>query len=90
MIRINNPEINFGDEAKDKVTGFKGLITSMHAYIDGCIQFGLSPPVDKNGEIRDTLQFDSARIMIVKKAKVEVNADPTGGPMGPGTSEPVR
>ncbi len=82
--------MTFGDECKDDVTGFKGVVTSIHGYIDGCVQVGLTPMIDKDGNQRDTSQFDDARLTVLKRAKVKIAAAPTGGPNGGGSSEPVR
>lgn len=83
-------EMWFGDACKDDVTGFKGIVTSVHGYIDGCVQIGLTPLIDKDGNQRDTSQFDKGRLTVLKKAKVKIVATPTGGPPGGGTSKSVR
>ncbi len=80
----------FGDECKDDVTGFKVVVTGIHGYIDGCVQIALTPAIDEKGVLRDTCQFDDARIKVLKKAKVAVVSSPTGGPVGEGSAEPVR
>jgi len=54
------------------------------------MSFGLTQSVDKNGDGRDTNQFDIARIKVLKKRRVKIVASPTGGPVGGGTSKPVR
>ncbi len=56
---------NFGKEAKDKITGFVGLITAKCDYMYGCSQYGLSPKVDKEGKTRDMGWFDIGRIEIL-------------------------
>ena len=56
---------NFGKLAKDKVTGFTGIITSKHIYMYGCAQYSLNPPVDKDGRQQDIQFFDEGRIEII-------------------------
>jgi hypothetical protein len=57
----------FGKEAKDKITGFKGIITAKCEYIYGCTQYGLTPKTSKNGEQKDIGWFDEGRINIIGK-----------------------
>jgi hypothetical protein len=56
-----------GKKAKDKVTGFEGIITSKHIYLTGCIQYGIQPQIDKDGKVPDKEFFDEGRIEIVGK-----------------------
>jgi hypothetical protein len=55
---------NFGKKAKDKVTGFEGIITAKCLYMYGCSQYLLTPPIDKDGKKRDGEWFDTGRIEI--------------------------
>jgi len=54
-----------GKLAKDKITGFEGIITSKHIYLTGCNQYGLQPKIDKDGKIPDKNYFDEGRIEII-------------------------
>lgn len=54
-----------GKEAVDKITGFKGIITSKHIYLTGCSQYGIQPVVDKDGKVPDMRYFDEGRIEII-------------------------
>jgi hypothetical protein len=69
-----------GKVAKDKVTGYEGIITSKHLYLTGCAQYGLQQQVDKDGKIPDIKYFDEGRLEIVGKGitKVEVQAQENG------------
>lgn len=53
-----------GKQAKDKVTGFEGIITSKHIYLTGCSQYGIQPKVDKDGNVPDIRYFDEGRVEI--------------------------
>lgn len=57
-------QIKLGSKAKDKVTGFTGIIIGRIDYLFGCTQYGLSPEA-KDGKIIDTSWFDEGRIEIV-------------------------
>jgi len=77
--------INLGVEAKDKVTGFQGIVTSRHTYITGCDQYTLSPPKKEDGSLCDNYQFDEGRIEIIGKGinKEEITSKKKGGPQAP-------
>lgn len=56
-----------GQEAKDLVTGFKGIIIYRCQHITGCDYYGLQPKADKEGKIPESQQFDENRVEIVGK-----------------------
>jgi hypothetical protein len=56
----------FGKRAKDKITGFTGIITAKCIYMYGCSQYVLTPEVDKDGKRRDGEWFDEGRIEIIE------------------------
>ena len=55
---------NLGKFARDKVTGFEGIITVKGVHLFGCNTYALAPKV-KDGKIEDTHSFDEARIEII-------------------------
>lgn len=54
-----------GKEVKDKITGFKGIATSVHGYLTGCTQYGVQPPVDEKGVVPASQWFDDGRLEVV-------------------------
>lgn len=73
--------IDLGQQARDKITGFTGIITARASYITGCDQYGLTPPV-ADGKIGDTHYFDEARIEITGRGilPADVTGAKNGGP----------
>lgn len=69
-MRIENHLKVLGFRAKDKVTGFKGVITSVSFDLYGCIQAVLNPGLDKDGKFGDQAWFDIARLQIENKIPV--------------------
>ena len=59
-----------GFKAKDAVTGFKGVITSLSFDLYGCIQVVITPPVDDKGEVIGGQWFDISRIITSGKNPV--------------------
>ncbi|HEY4355973.1 MAG TPA: hypothetical protein VGN16_09515 [Acidobacteriaceae bacterium] len=59
--------IILGCKAKDRVSGFSGIVTSHHEEFTGMIQWGITPPVDKKkpGEAPDGLTFDHEQVAYV-------------------------
>lgn len=61
-----------GDEAKDLVTGFRGIITARTTWLHGCDRLSITPN-KLNGDgvpIKDE-SFDEQRIEVIKRGKVK-------------------
>lgn len=88
----NKPKVKLGDFVQDTVTGFKGTVTCVSLFLNGCTRCGVQPPIGKDGKIPDSVGFDEPQLKILKAGKVpcengsllEDAASPvrkTGGPM---------
>lgn len=73
--------IALGKKARDKITGFEGIITGRTQYLYGCDQYCIVPPA-RDGEIRSGEWFDEGRILVLGNgvAPSEVRVDKPGGP----------
>lgn len=56
--------IELGKKARDKITGFEGILIGHCRYLTGCDQYGIVPPA-KDGEVKNSQWFDEGRIEIV-------------------------
>jgi hypothetical protein len=56
-----------GTLAKDKITGFSGIITARCEFLTGCSRYCIQPTELKDGKPIDSLYFDEAQIEIVGK-----------------------
>jgi hypothetical protein len=81
--------IKMGDEVKCMVTGFKGIVTSITEYLNGCRRMGVQPPVNKDGTMPDAFSLDEPQLVLVKAGKVKVGPQDTGGPMTRLTSSKI-
>lgn len=75
--------IKLGQEAKDKITGFNGILTARLQYITGCDQYTLTPKKNKEGGLDDCYNFDEKRLEIIGKGilpKEVTNKKDSGGP----------
>lgn len=84
MFKITSKEknkIQLGLQAKDKITGFEGILVAKAIYLFGCTQYGIAPPA-KDGKLGDTYYFDEGRIEIIGPGITaeEVSVDKPGGP----------
>ena len=75
-------KVKLGDEVKDKVSGFTGVIVSQHDYLNGCTRFTIQPPIDKDSKLPKCETFDEPQLELVKKeaAVAETGNNKTGGP----------
>lgn len=71
-----------GKQAKDKITGFEGILVGRAEHLFGCSTYGIAPQMyDKEkGKRGDTEWFDEGRIQIIGEgiAAEEVKADKPG------------
>lgn len=69
-----------GKKAKDKVTGFEGIIVGRIEYLFGCNQYGIAPEA-KDGKVNETNWFDEGRIEVLGPGVTaeEVQTERPGG-----------
>jgi len=71
--------VDLGSEVKDSVSGFRGIATAKHMYINGCTRITVQPKVDKYGKLPEVQTFDEPQLEVVSKNKIKGKND-TGGP----------
>ena len=54
-------KFDLGEEVKDVVTGFKGVIIVRSQWLNGCVQYGIKPRVKRDGKLSETEYFDEPR-----------------------------
>lgn len=78
-------KFNLGDEVKDIITGFRGVIDSRTQWLNGCTRYGVQPSkLTKDGNVQDARAFDEQQLQLVKAARIAVTplaAAKPGGPM---------
>ena len=72
-------KINLGDEVKDVVTGFKGIVTSRTQWLHNCNVYGVQPQGLKDGKSFAREHFDEPQLKVIVK-KVVKPSRRTGGP----------
>ena len=82
---VANP-FKFLDEVRCTVTGFKGKVVAMTAWLNGCMRIGVQSPEFKDGHPIDDLSLPAQQLEMVVEAPKEEKAVKRGGPMkAPGT-----
>lgn len=76
---MTTTQISMGVKARDKITGFEGIVTGRCDYLYGCTQWGITPPA-KDGETKPTNWFDEGRVEYVDRGILpeEVRAERRG------------
>jgi hypothetical protein len=72
--------ITLGQKVKDKISGFTGIATARIEYLNGCVQYCVSPKTDKDGKRPDAEWFDDA-ILEVVSGGINIPREPDGGPI---------
>lgn len=77
-------KFELGIEAKDKITGFSGIIMSRSEHLTGCNVYGVAPKVITDGKPSETQWFDENRIEKVSDGVADqfsnVDTGSTGNP----------
>jgi hypothetical protein len=82
-------EIDLGDKARDRITGYTGIVTAKTVWLNGCVRLSLQRiELDKDGKPYDTQTFDIEQLELLDAAavpssnrnKVAAPAAITGGP----------
>jgi len=84
MQKLDFGKAELGLKAVDRITGFRGTITGLVAYISGCNQALLTPPVKEDGSLDDARWFDVQRVEVGTETKVTLDNSST-----PGAGEPA-
>lgn len=72
--------IKLGDIAKDKVTGFTGVVVAQTTWLNNCVRLTLQPTsLSKDGAPRPSETFDEYQVELVKRSAVPGKQD-HGGP----------
>ncbi len=82
-----NKEINFGDKVRDKISGFAGIVTSKTEFINGCVQYGITPRMKKGDKLYpESIAVDEVSIEVIKTKHKKIKRRETGGPSRPAFS----
>lgn len=71
--------VTLGQDGKDTITGFSGIITGRYTFLNGCIRLEITPKTLKDGAPVDPEVFDERRL----EGHTEAPVPPAGPRPGP-------
>lgn len=73
--------VQLGDEVRDKVTGFQGIVVAKYIYLQGCTRVCVQPRVNGTEmKLPDAGTFDEPNLEVVREEVVTPGPQDTGGP----------
>ena len=82
---MTNFKHELGKVAKDKITGFTGIILGRAEHLTGCNTYGIAPQMLNEGKRLDTEWFDEGRVEIIREGltRNDVIAEKNGCDVNP-------
>lgn len=75
-------KLELGMTAKDKITGFQGILVAKTEWLTGCIRWGVEPTSLKDSKPISVEWFDSDRIEVIDKKNYLEISKKTKSPIG--------
>lgn len=69
MIKRKERKYELGQKVLDTITGFKGTITAVADYYNGCVRYQVQPPINEKGEYQDSVMVDEEQLELIPKEK---------------------
>lgn len=63
-------EARLGDRVEDRVSGFSGVVTSLHRFLLGCDRMSVQPPISGDGKLPESQSFDAPDLTVIEKQAV--------------------
>ncbi len=83
-------QVRNGDEVKEVITGFSGVVAGIASYLTGCDQALVIPKAAKDGTYKEGHWFDVTRLKVTKENVVKLPGEKkTSRPGGPQQSPPI-
>lgn len=83
-------KFKFGQKAKDKITGFQGILTGHCEYLTGCDQYLIQPRCEKNNVFPEAQWIDEGKIIIISKKQLFKPEDVKGDEDGCDSPSPHK
>lgn len=89
---MNEFKFDLGDEARDLLNGYRGIVVARAQYLTGCNTYGLQSSKLKDGQPAETVWIDENRLALTAKQKVTIPrpAENPGGPHSRSEFPPSR
>jgi hypothetical protein len=70
-----------GEQVKDKITGFSGVVTGITFWLNGCTRVSIQPRELKDQKPIEAEWFDEQQLELTGSAPLDFSAKKRGGPM---------
>lgn len=90
MLNVTKHLNMLGLKVEDRVTGFKGVVTSVGFDLYGCVQAVVNPGTDRDGKTQDSSWFDIARLKVHDSVPVMDRPNFDFGPVAEGKKGPAE
>jgi len=76
-------KFNLGDEVKDNITGFVGIVYNRTQWLNNCNTYCVKPKLlNKDGQPAESAHFDEPQLTALQKKTMPAHRE-TGGPERP-------
>jgi hypothetical protein len=72
--------IALGKKAKDKITGFEGVVMARTEYLTGCARVSLQSEELKDGKPLEWVAFDEEQCVELEPEPLDLEMEDPGGP----------
>lgn len=90
MVNVKKHLGLLGLKVQDKVTGFKGVVASIHFDLYGCVQALVNPGKGKDGKLGEQVYFDVSRLEVKNPKPVMDVPNYEYGPQAEGKQGPAE
>lgn len=73
-----NFKFNLGDEVKDSITDFTGIVINRSQWLHNCNSYGVQSTKMESGKPVDRMWFDEPQLVFIKASTITPKRD-TGG-----------
>lgn len=79
METTNRPDIKLGDEVRDTISGFQGIVVCISNWLNGCQRITVQPQALHEGKSIGSETIDAEQVEVISETP-PVKASKTGGP----------
>ena len=72
--------IELGDKVSDKVSGLVGIVTEKREFLNGCIQYVVSPKMKVGDKELPAWSIDEGQLTVISKKTIKSKKRDNGGP----------
>jgi len=87
-------KFELGDEVKDRVSGYKGIIRVRSQYLTGCNVYGIQSQKLKDNKPFDWSYLDEDLLILIKSEKIKISEERklrnAGGPISLNQCSPYK